>query len=153
MLPALVWALAQVLAAYLFVDFCTGLYHYATDRGWNHPTQVAMFQDHHNTNTMTGFDWQPMLVGLPIMAVGLWLGSSFLLAGGAFGILAQVPHYYAHRRSESFAVHRVVRWLQLHGLIISPEHHAAHHRGKFDCNFCILSGWCNPVLNLFVRAA
>ena len=145
-------ALAQVLAAYLFVDLCTGIYHFATDRGWNTRKVVALFQDHHNTNTMEGFDWQPMWAGIPFLLLGLWLESSFLIAGGSFGILAQVPHYYAHRRSRSPAVHRVVRWLQEAGLIISPEHHAGHHNGKFDCNFCILSGWNNWWFNHVARA-
>lgn len=145
----MIWALIQVVAAYLLVDLLTGLYHFATDKGWNFPSQVAMFQDHHETNTMAGFDWQPSLLGLPAMGFGLWLGSSFLTAAGAFGILSQVPHYYAHRRSESPRVHGLVRLLQRTGLILDPQHHAEHHR-DFDRNFCILSGWCNPLLNSLI---
>ena len=150
-------ALVQVLAAYLFADLCTGIYHFATDRGWNTRKVVALFQNHHETNTMDGFDWQPMWAGVPFLALGLCLGwlelplASFFIAGGSFGILAQVPHYYAHRRSRSLRVHRIVRWLQETGLIISPEHHSAHHDGKFDCNFCILSGWNNWWFNHVAR--
>jgi hypothetical protein len=143
-------AIAEVLAAYLIADLLTGIYHFATDRGWNFKGQVEMFQEHHDTNTMIGFDWQPMTAGLPAMVVGLWLESSFLLALGSFGILAQVPHYYAHRRSASPVVHAAVRFLQRTGLIISPQHHAEHHRGAFDRNFCILSGWMNPVMNFLI---
>lgn len=148
----MIHAFLQTLAAYLLVDFLTGAYHFVTDKGWNHPTQVAMFLDHHQTNTMIGYDWQPMLLGLPILALGLWLESSFLIAGGSFGILAQVPHYYAHRRSKSLRVHRIIRWLQDVGLIISPEQHAAHHT-SFDRNFCILSGWNNPWMNRVLDVA
>lgn len=144
---ALTWGLVQVAAAYVLADALTGLYHLLTDRGFNIRAQVEMFQEHHVSNTMTGYDWQPMAAGIPGMILGLWLSSPFLLALGGFGILAQVPHYYAHRRSGSYRIHRVVRWLQIHGLILSPEAHAAHHRGLFDRNFCILSGWCNPLLN------
>jgi hypothetical protein len=154
---ALLGSLAQVLAAYVLVDFLSGLYHLATDRGWNLPGQVQMFQAHHETNTMSGFDWQPSLVGLPAMLAGIWLASPFLLASGALGILAQVPHYYAHRRSSSPAVHAIVRAMQRLGLIITPQHHAAHHRGAFDRNFCIVSGWnnfwLNPLLSWLDRLA
>jgi hypothetical protein len=154
---ALLGSLAQVLAAYVLVDFLSGLYHLATDRGWNTAGQVRMFQEHHETNTMSGFDWQPSIVGFPAMLAGLWFASPFLLASGALGILAQVPHYYAHRRSNSPAVHAIVRALQRLGLIITPQHHAAHHRGAFNRNFCIVSGWnnfwLNPLLSWLDRLA
>lgn len=140
-------AALQVLAAYLLTDLLTGLYHFATDKGFNFKSQVAMFQEHHETNTMQGFDWQPMIGGVPAMVLGLWMEWPFLLAMGSFGILAQVPHYYAHRKSP-----RVVRWLQRTGIIISPQHHAEHHRGAFDRNFCILSGWNNCWLNWVIGA-
>ena len=143
-------AALQVLAAYVLVDLLTGLYHFATDRGFNLAHQVRLFTLHHDTNSMDGFDWQPSVVGLPGMLIGLWLGSPFLIAGGALGILCQVPHYYAHRRSRSQLVHHVVSILQLTGLIISPQHHAAHHNGTFDRNFCIFSGWNNWWLNRLV---
>lgn len=143
-------AALEVLLAYLFVDLATGLYHFVTDRGWNFAGQVKLFQNHHETNWMDGYDWQPMVIGLPAMVLGLWLGSSFLTAGGAFGILAQVPHYYAHRRSKSRIVHAIVRRLQRARIIIPPEEHAAHHNGTFDRNFCIFSGWNNFWLNWLV---
>lgn len=143
-------AFLQVLAAYVLVDLLTGIYHWATDKGFNTPHVVRLFQDHHETNTMDGFDIQPSVAGVPALLLGLCLGSSFLIAAGAFGILSQVPHYYAHRRSDSELVHHVIRILQLTGLIISPQHHAQHHDGRFDRNFCIVSGWNNWWLNWLV---
>ena len=143
-------AALQVLAAYVLIDLLTGLYHWATDKGFNSAHVCALFQDHHATNTMDGFDSQPSVVSLPAMLLGLGLGSSFLIAAGAFGILSQIPHYYAHRRSRSELVHHMVRILQITGLIISPQHHAQHHDGRFERNFCILSGWNNCWLNLLV---
>jgi sterol desaturase/sphingolipid hydroxylase (fatty acid hydroxylase superfamily) len=86
------------------------------------------------------------------MLLGLALWSPFLTAAGAFGILGQVPHYYAHRRSNLPLVHHFVRVLQLTGVIISPEHHSAHHDGKFNRNFCILSGWNNLWMNPLIAA-
>lgn len=149
LLLAILMAAVQVAAAYALVDLATGLYHWLTDRGLNHPHQVALFELHHATNTMDGFDWQPSVIGLPAMLAGLWLESSFWLAAGSFGVLAQVPHYYAHRRSRSRVVHAVVRVLQAAGLMISPQHHARHHQ-TFDRNFCILAGWNDWWLNWLV---
>lgn len=143
----MVSALLQILAAYLFVDLATGIYHYVTDQGWNVAHQVRLFEHHHVTNTMDGFDWQPAIVALPAMLIGIWIGSPFLIAGGAFGIVSQVPHYYAHKRSDYEIVHHFVRILQLSGLIMSPQHHAVHHNGVFDRNFCIFAGWNNWWLN------
>lgn len=144
----IVVTLAQVLLAYLLVDAFSGLYHWATDSGFNVRQQRESFADHHVTNTMQEpISWLQAAVGVPVGILGLLCDSAFLGALGVFTVLVQVPHYYAHRRSESPIVHHVVRALQLSGLIISPEKHAAHHNGVFDRNFCIVSGWNNVWLN------
>lgn len=143
-------AALEVLIAYVLVDLATGVYHWLTDKGFNLHHQVCQFREHHDTNSMVGFDWQPMLIGVPAMLLGLWLESAWLLAAGSFGVLAQVPHYYAHRRSQYQAVHRVIRLLQRTCVILSPQAHAEHHDGRFERNFCILSGWNNWWLNLLV---
>jgi sterol desaturase/sphingolipid hydroxylase (fatty acid hydroxylase superfamily) len=138
----------QIIAAFVFVDLASGLYHYATDRGWNIRQQVELFAEHHRTNRMEGFDWQPSLAAVPILLVGLYLAQPFLIAGGVFGIAAQWPHYWAHQGSKS----GIVRWLQRRGIIISPEHHARHHRGPFDSHFCIFTGWNNWWLDRLLAA-
>ena len=143
----------EVLAAYILVDALIGVYHWATDNGWNTPDMVRKFQEHHtDPRNMTEFDWQPMPPGLVFLGLGWWLQSSFVMAFGAFLVLAQVPHYYAHRRSTSAVVHRILRFLQVIGLIASPESHALHHDGVFNRNFCVLSGWNNWWLNWIVRS-
>lgn len=142
-LNAAVW----IVLAWLMVDALTGLYHLATDRGLNFKFMVDQFREHHDTNTMLGFDWQPMVAGLPVMAVALWLESSFWLAAGSFAVLAQIPHYYAHVSNPP----RPICWLQQYGLMITPEHHAGHHCGDFDRNFCIFTGWADCLLNPLVK--
>lgn len=137
----------QVLLAWLLIDMLTGLYHLATDRGWNFKFMVDQFQEHHQTNRMEGFDWQPMVAGVPVMLAATWFESSFWLAAGSFAILAQIPHYYAHVPNPPAAVKLLQRW----GLIITPEHHAGHHSGDFDRNFCIFTGWGDLILNPVVK--
>ncbi len=138
----------QVLAAYILVDALTGLYHLATDKGFNLRSQVELFAIHHRTNSMDGFDWQPMVAAVPAAVVGAWLHSPFLTAVGLIGCVAQVPHYWAHQGGG-----RVVKFLQATRLIIHPAHHAGHHGGLFTRNYCILSGWNDWWLNAVVRFA
>ena len=133
----------QIVAAYVLVDFLTGLYHLATDKGFNLQSQIDLFERHHRENSMDGFDCQPMIAAIPAAVIGGWLHSPFLMAAGIIGCVAQVPHYFAHEGTDS----RLIRLLQNTGLIISPRHHSIHHNGKFDRNFCILSGWNNWWMN------
>jgi len=145
-------AFLEILAAYVVMDALVGIYHCFTDYGWNTPDMVRKFREHHEDPlNMVEFDWQPMPGGLLILCVGCWLWSPFIAAFGSFLMLAQVPHYYAHRRSRSPAVHRVLRFLQAYRVIASPENHHLHHDGKFNRNFCVLSGWNNFWLNPLVR--
>lgn len=142
--------IASILAAYIIADAFSGLYHLATDYGFNISSQIKLFQNHHKTNTLDDFDWQTFAGGMPLVAIGGWLHCPFLLALGVFVALTQVTHYYAHRRSESELVHHVVRVLQLTHLIVHPASHQNHHGGRFDRDFCLLSGWNNWWLNWLV---
>lgn len=141
------WISLEILAAYVLVDALSGIYHLATDKGFNIPSQIKMFQEHHNTNTMDGFDWQTFAGAMPLMALGGYLTSPFLLASGVFTALTQVTHYYAHRRSDSPLIHQIVRFLQRHHLIVHPIAHSKHHKEPFARDFCLLSGWNNFWLN------
>ena len=35
-------------------------------------------------------------------------------------------------------------------IILHPDAHQQHHE-KFNCNFCILNGWANPLMNRVAR--
>ena len=85
---------------------------------------------------VTWLGWLPDLSG--------WLPMMWTLA--IAGIGAQVPHYYAHNETNN----RLVHLLQAAGLFIKPRHHADHHRGNFDQNFCVFAGWHDWWLNRLV---
>jgi hypothetical protein len=137
----------QILAAYILADLFSGLYHLATDKGFNTRDQIEMFQEHHDTNTMAGFDWQTFAVGMPFVGVGAWFHSVFTIALGCFIALTQVTHYYAHKNSRSKLAHHFIRILQITHVIVPPESHAAHHQPPHSRDFCLLSGWNNWWLN------
>ena len=63
--------------------------------------------------------------------------------------LVQATHFAAHRRTHGQLKGvggTIVSWLQDAGLILHPLTHKRHHE-TFDCNFCILNGWANPIVN------
>lgn len=138
----------EIILAYAFTDLLGGIYHYATDKGYNLKSQVVLFQEHHESNSMEGPGFY-ITIGPAILVflVGWFLGSVFLLAFGVFTLIAQVPHYYAHVANPP----RLVRWLQATGIMISPEHHAKHHNGTFDKNFCVFTGWNDCWLNAIIK--
>ena len=42
--------------------------------------------------------------------------------------------------------HPIIRFLQNSRLILNHEEHHRHHQGEFDNGYCIINGWCNPIL-------
>lgn len=138
----------QIIVAPLVLDALIGLYHFATDAGWNFRSQVAQFQDHHKTNTMQRwYGWEQMLGVVAGLVLGWLLSSPLFYALGVLTAFSQLPHYFAHHPPKSGPV----RWLQRAGVFITPEHHAQHHTGRFDQNFCTFGGWNDIWLNRFTK--
>ena len=44
----------------------------------------------------------------------------------------------------------MIERLQDWRIILHPDAHQQHHE-KFNCNFCILNGWANPLMNRVAR--
>ena len=42
----------------------------------------------------------------------------------------------------------LLSWLQSKGILITREAHARHHAPPYNHQFCTLSGWANPLLNV-----
>lgn len=152
----MLWVALQILAAYLLVDLLTRLYHLLTDWGINLPQQVRLFQEHHQSNTMDEvIDWQPLVLAVPLLIFAYWWPipaiEVFLKWLGWLMVFAQTPHYFAHHPPKGGLIY----WLQQLHVFIPPKHHADHHQGEFDRNFCIFSGlnnfWLNPLLAMFAK--
>lgn len=131
-----------VVLAYILTDFGTALYHLLTDKGYNIKSQVGFFRKHHEKPETMTFDLQPMLAGIPIFICGFFFWPYFMFSLGIFVSFAQIPHYYAH-----FAAPPFVRLLQKLYIILPPARHSIHHSGKFDRDYCVVSGWTNPIVN------
>lgn len=66
----------------------------------------------------------------------------FLLGLTAVGCFVNQFHQWAHMKSAP----RPIRWLQRRGLVLSRAH-LRHHQEPFATDYCIVTGWCNPMLN------
>jgi len=160
--PALLGFLLGALAA----DALTGLVHWACDTWgdertpWLGPTLIYAFREHHeNPRKMLEHDWivanrEPgaaaaialLLLSLPAVRAAVE-GRPFLYAALcafiAYGAAANQLHLWAHASHPP----RLVRLAQRAGLVLSPEHHARHHRAANDVAYCISTGWLNPLLD------
>ena len=139
----------EIVFAYFAADLLAAVFHFVTDRGWNLPHVVRDFQNHHERPETMTFDLQPMLIGLPVGAIGVWSGSTFVIALGLFLSVAQVPHYFSHHPAPGW-----VKALQNRRLILPPLVHAKHHTSKsFDRDFSVLNGWSNEFFNWILGKA
>ena len=150
----------------LCADFATGTVHWFCDRFFDEttpilgPALIHPFREHHvdpqgmvrhGLLELHGNSAIPVIAVLGaallsessptspgVVALHLWI---FFLCAGSMA--TNQFHMWAHAPS----VPGPVRWLQRHGVILSPERHALHHGGRFDRSYCMTSGWMNPPLD------
>lgn len=153
---------AQFLAGWLLADLLSGIAHAIGDSEWANSswvkTIIAFNKDHHArplaivdepllSRNLTNWDTTAAIV-LPCL---IWLGPSPMLAGlAAGGILVAEVHRWAHAPRRAPAA---VRALQSIGLMQSPKHHARHHRPPHNVNFCLLTDWLNPIVDLLRKCS
>lgn len=158
------WLILVVLAAWPAADFVSGLVHWLADtwgsERWPIVGQrfIRPFRVHHvNPQGMlqSGFFdtiGDSAFITIPILLMSLMIPldslfgralSVFLVAFCFWGLPTNQIHYWAHMDQPP----RWVAWLQRHRLILSPQHHAAHHRSPHHVHYCITTGWCNAMLD------
>ncbi len=159
-------ALAGVWLGALAGDLVTGVVHWACDTWGDERTRwvgsglIRSFREHHaNPRAMLDHDWIEVN-GQPIAAASAaltllalppaqdWLDGRVFLAAFAWsliaaGSLANQIHQWSHAPVPP----RWVRSLQRAGAILSPAHHARHHRAPHTSAYCITGGWLNGALD------
>ena len=91
-----------------------------------------------------------MLVGPLVAPRDTSLGWAMLLSActmSFFLLMTSQIHKWAHSSNDSVSL--PVRLLQRSGLILSPRHHSFHHSAPYTRNYCITTGWLNPVFERF----
>jgi Lipid desaturase domain len=153
---------AAIFCALPLTDGITGFVHWAADN-WGTPDWpiaggfVQPFRHHHDDPlgitrhgfverhgdnciaSMPAFWWASLVDGdlaegsfaWQIFWITLWVAVT------TFVFFTALFHAWAHMKSPPAAV----RLLQRMRLILSPEHHDAHHRHPYAKNYCITNGW------------
>jgi sterol desaturase/sphingolipid hydroxylase (fatty acid hydroxylase superfamily) len=140
-------------------DLISGIGHWIEDRYFHSELNIvgpllAIPNLMHHTNPrgfLKGSYWNrngiPITIGLvliPLFWAVSWLSIySFL----TIILLSQSNeiHACAHRSDKENT--RLIKWFQKIGLLQSRRHHGYHHRAPYDCRYCILTDFLNPVLD------
>jgi ubiquitin-conjugating enzyme E2 variant len=165
---ALVLTVLALPVAYFFADLFTGIVHWICDSFgtadtpvWG-PMLVGPFRRHHQTpREITRISLVENLGASCIAGTGvLWFwfpgqlhandlaylfALHFWLWLVVFAVVSNLFHRWSHR-----ADHDKPRWmqnLQRWRLILNTQDHLTHHRKPHLVNYCILSGWANPLSN------
>lgn len=147
--------LGQALAGWLLADLIGGLVHWWEDRvgrprwKWlerhvfapnrqHHTAPMAFTEQSFFSRNSTAFAAATVMAIIWLTVFGPSVVLLFAFIGGAF---QNEVHTLAHKRPAGwFAV------LQQIGIIQSVPGHAKHHIPPQDKNYCVLTDWCNPVL-------
>jgi ubiquitin-conjugating enzyme E2 variant len=158
------WTPLVVVSAAVGADFVSGLVHWAADTWFSETTPVlgrrflAPFRVHHlnpedflrrdaiDCNGDVAMLNVPILMAALATPVATEAGGAGSLALAAFAAAA-LPTNQVHQWAHMAVPPASVRWLQRHGLILSGEEHARHHREPYVTNYCIATGWCNRWLS------
>jgi ubiquitin-conjugating enzyme E2 variant len=159
-------ALLALPLGYIAADLFTGFSHFFADNFGSNDTPflghalIFRFRQHHEfpliicglgfreLNGGLALAMLPLLLAnafcVPVSSTlwGLFLGT-FLWSMALFGAATNQIHRWSHDSK----CPAWVRPLQKSGLILSPRHHAAHHRAPHHLHFCITNGWFNKVLD------
>ena len=152
-------AVASILLGWLLADFLAGVVHWWEDRiadpRWPFLGEHVVIPNRlHHEQPMAfvaaGFierNWTTAvaawLIGGALIAL---LGPSLIiLTAIAGGTVANEVHRYAHTPGDAPAW---LRAAQRTGFLQSPAGHARHHRGQQDSDYCVLTDWLNPWLEL-----
>lgn len=154
-------SMAVVISSWVAADLGSGVLHWSVDNYGNGRTPVmggiiAAFQGHHSapwTITQREFcnNVHKLCIpfGIPTVAlISLISGPMVTLFFAVFcslEILSQEFHKWAHTTKSE--VPSVVNWLQKYGVIIGRKPHAMHHAAPYKDNYCIVSGFCNNILD------
>lgn len=159
-------AVATVGLGFFAADLISGLVHFWCDHvgrvetPFVGPVFVRHFLAHHaDPESIAGHDFVETngnnFLGSTVLLLPSWYwwayegaapaAALFALSTCFFLALTNQSHKWAHL--EPSQVPGWVRWAQRRGLLLCPQAHARHHRGRFDESFCITSGALNPLLD------
>lgn len=153
------WALILALLGACLADFISGLVHWAADTYGDARTPVFgnfvnTFRVHHSDprdiarHDAVEANADVFLFSAPVHALLLvFVGNAFVSCFLVGLFCASYPNSQIHKWAHLPQRPRWVTRLQRMRLLLDPERHAGHHTGLHQTNYCITTGWLNPLLD------
>ena len=153
------WYALQLFLLWCAADFITGVIHWWEDTYGNpnwkiigkyvvEPNLVHHKQPH---KLLEGSYWNRINTSFFAAAVfGAILWSIDLLSWRTIVCLlfcsqGNEVHAMSHRPDK--VTNKLIRFLQKTGIFQSKKMHRWHHKAPYETNFCVMSDFCNPILN------
>jgi plasmanylethanolamine desaturase len=154
-----------VILGYLASDFISGFVHFLGDTYGDEnakffgPSFIKPFRVHHTDpqeicrHDFIELNGNNCLVCIPVGVFAYWIVPAATSQWAALVLLVIASMLFwvfmtnqFHKWAHDTQPPRVVAVLQRVGLVLSPQHHAIHHRAPYDRYYCITVGWMNPLL-------
>ena len=146
----------NIILCILIADLLTGAIHWFEDAYGNPNWKFGLGQVvkdnilHHSqpNKFLEGSFLERIKVSLVIAAI---LFSLFIVCGImnwyiaftlAYASLSNQIHAILHEKQTN----KIILFLQKIGLIQSKEMHDLHHNAPYDCNYCVMTNYVNPIL-------
>lgn len=153
------WIPLQVFFLWCAADFITGVIHWWEDTYGNpnwkilgkyvvEPNLVHHKQPH---KLLEGSYWNRIntsFYAATIIGGGLWavdLLSWRIIVCLLFCTQGNEVHAMSHRPDR--ITNKFIHFLQKIGLFQSKKMHRWHHKAPYETNFCVMTDFCNPILN------
>ena len=157
------WSPVPIVLGMIGADLGSGLVHWTADT-WGSETMpvlgrrfVRPFRVHHvNPQDILRRDFidtngDVAMIETLFLVAAFWFpltrewgqaAALFLVAFCICGLPTNQVHQWAHMKAPP----RLVRPLQKWGFMLGRAAHQKHHASPFVVNYCIATGWCNPLL-------
>ena len=149
----------EIAAVIMLVDFASGVLHWLED-SYGRPNwplsgkwiTIPNIIHHHEPTYFTKHSWLKsaevlLALGSAIILVAWYLNimTWHVLLFVAIGINANEIHKWNHLPKSKKS--KIVVLIQRLKLLQTSAHHANHHRGTKDTNYCVITNFLNPLLD------
>jgi|GEM_PF-743928 len=153
------WYALQLFLLWCAADFITGVIHWWEDTYGNpnwkiigkyvvEPNLVHHKQPH---KLLEGSWWSR--INTSVIAAAIFWGILWSIGLFSWQIIVCLlfctqgneVHAMSHRPDK--ATNKFIRFLQRTGIFQSKKIHRWHHKAPYETNFCVMSDFCNPILN------
>ena len=164
--PSPIIGFAIVLAGYFLADVISGLIHWATDT-WFFEEKVgramSILREHHSHphhvldygflehaslgSAPAALILGPMVIVIAQCTLSVLNFACMLLCAELAVCLLFLSSF--HNLGHRYSKYKVIRFAQRHQLLMSPRHHAVHHRTMIE-RYCAINGWANYVFDQYL---